>query len=113
MAPKSKRAPKSDASGSESSDDDSAAGSSSSENESINGNGGTIQDDETYPELSVDVTKLNPLSPEVIQKQATINIGGSGGRMPSLLAGAGDPDRAATSDEGCAPGLTGLRCCTS
>lgn len=66
MAPASKlskRTPLSDASSDEEDD-------SSSESGSENG-----MEEESFPELTIDVTKLNPLSPEVIQKQATINIG--------------------------------------
>jgi hypothetical protein len=69
MAPASKlskRTPLSDAS-----DDDDTSSESGSEGSIENDN----ENKETFPEITIDVTKLNPLSPEVIQKQATINIG--------------------------------------
>lgn len=73
MAPASKRAPDSEHSGSGSE--------SESEDESGSENGQVEQidedDEEQIPEIKLDVSKLNPLSPEVIEKQATINIGQS------------------------------------
>lgn len=69
MAPASKlskRTPLSDAS----SDDDDSSSDSGSDSGLDNG-----MKQETFPEIKIDVTQLNPLSPEVIQKQATINIG--------------------------------------
>lgn len=69
MAPASKlskRTPLSDAS----SDDDDSSSDSGSDSGLDNG-----MEQETFPEIKIDVTQLNPLSPEVIQKQATINIG--------------------------------------
>lgn len=33
------------------------------------------EDDEVADDVEIDLTQLNPLSPEVISKQATINIG--------------------------------------
>ena len=69
MAPASKRDPISDESGSEDDDDEDDSG---SEN-------GVVKEEEeaAIPQIDVDVSKLTPLSPEVIQKQATINIGES------------------------------------
>lgn len=71
MAPASKRTPASESgSGSE----------SESEDDSASENGQDVQivdDEEQIPEVKLDVSKLNPLSPEVIEKQATINIGQS------------------------------------
>jgi hypothetical protein len=78
MAPASKlskRTPLSDAS----SDDE-----TSSESGSDSGAENGLDEQETFPELTIDVTKLNPLSPEVIQKQATINIGASACAGPAL-----------------------------
>lgn len=88
MAPASKRAPASDDSGSSSEEE------SASDSESINGAGGQQQaDEEKMPEIDIDVTSLNPLSPEVIQKQATINIGAlrclAGARLCETAVGGG------------------------
>lgn len=70
MAPASKRDPISDESGSE--DDDDEEDDSGSENGVVK-----EEEEEAIPQIDVDVSKLTPLSPEVIQKQATINIGES------------------------------------
>lgn len=69
MAPASKRTPLSDASDSDDDDID--------DDDSENGQNGVATEniEEVVPEIKLDVSKLHPLSPEVIQKQATINIG--------------------------------------
>lgn len=70
MAPASKlskRTPLSDASSDEDDDSSSDSGSESGVENGL--------EEDNIPEVNVDVTKLTSLSPEVIQKQATINIG--------------------------------------
>jgi hypothetical protein len=69
MAPASKLSKRTSLSDASSDDDDSSSDSGS---DSGLDNG---MEQESFPELQIDVTQLNPLSPEVIQKQATINIG--------------------------------------
>ena len=76
MAPRMKRAPVSSASASEDDEEDSASGSGSEVDVNGKANGKAGDDHEAIPAIDVDVTTLNPLSPIVIQKQATINIGG-------------------------------------
>ena len=86
MPPKTKRAPVSSESASDDDEDvneDSASGSGSEvevENQengkdNQNDNHNEVESNEAIPEINIDVTSLNPLSPIVIQKQATINIG--------------------------------------
>ncbi|CAD6575853.1 MAG: hypothetical protein CYPHOPRED_005811 [Cyphobasidiales sp. Tagirdzhanova-0007] len=75
MAPRMKRAPVSSASASEDDEEDSASGSGSEVDVNGKANGKAGDDHEAIPAIDVDVTTLNPLSPIVIQKQATINIG--------------------------------------
>jgi hypothetical protein len=81
MAPSSKRAPASESSGS---DDDETSSNASSDDDQLDQqqNG----DEEPIPEINVDVSKLNPLSPEVIEKQATINIGQACSLPSTVLA---------------------------
>ena len=75
MAPASKRAPasqgSSSGSGSESDSD------SEGENGRVSQRVQDFKDEDEVKEVKVDISKLNPLSPEVIEKQATINIGQS------------------------------------
>lgn len=77
MAPaaSSKRAPASEGSESESESDDELD--SGSENGQVQQKG-VADDEDEVQEFKLDVSKLDPLSPQVISKQATINIGQSG-----------------------------------
>lgn len=48
---------------------------SDSEDEDVQQVGSKLNELELVEEVDIDVESLNPLSPEVISKQATINIG--------------------------------------
>lgn len=69
-------------SGSEEDEDEDESGSGSGSDSEIEEQ--KFEDDEEIPVINVDVSNLNPLSPEVIQKQATINIGECGSETPTL-----------------------------
>lgn len=54
------------------------------DNLSINDQDSAVDSNNVIEEVEVDISKLHPLSPEVISKQATINIGEA---LPNSLFG--------------------------